>query len=168
MHESERTQGLDEALSSMDETPAERAMDTARLEAFSDGVFAVAITLLILNIVVPDPINAQGHGVNLAAELLARAPSYFAYIISFLFILIMWINHHTLFRYIVYSDQLLLLINGLLLMCVVAVPFSTSLLSTYLQHPEQTANVRDGCARLSRHVLHRRCVLQHSLAIRNP
>lgn len=111
--------------------------DTARLEAFSDGVFAVAITLLILDLHVPDPTRRDA---TLWGALLSHWQVYFAYIVSFLVILIMWINHHTLFKVIAYSDHLLMLFNGLLLMFIVVVPFSTSLLSTYLQEPGQPVN----------------------------
>ena len=67
--------------------------ETARIEAFSDGVFAIAITLLILEIKVPSV--AQGE---LAHQLLRQWPSYFAFLLSFLFIGVMWINHHRIFE----------------------------------------------------------------------
>ncbi len=121
------------------ETSGERA-DTARLEAFSDGVFAVAITLLALDLRVPDPATLP-HGPHggLVPVLLGQWPVYLAYGLSFLTILIMWINHHNLFRLIRRTDHLFLLLNGLLLLSVTTVPFATSLLATYLRQPNKRA-----------------------------
>jgi uncharacterized membrane protein len=110
--------------------PAVPDTDTARLEAFSDGVFAVAITLLVLNVGAGLSTSKSGH---LPQALLRQWPEYLAYLISFLFILIMWTNHHTLFRYIRRSDHTLLLLNGLLLLFITLVPFPTGLLATYLR-----------------------------------
>jgi uncharacterized membrane protein len=115
-------------------------MATSRLEAFSDGVFAVAITLLALNLVVPG-VGELHRGYHLAAALGAQWPSYVAYALSFLTILIMWVNHHSVFRFIHRADHLFLLLNGLLLLVITAMPFGTNLLATYLgQHdPHITA-----------------------------
>ncbi len=112
--------------------------DTARLEAFSDGVFAVAITLLALDLHVPAP-DMLPHGPHggLVPVLLGQWPVYLAYGLSFLTILIMWINHHNLFRLIRRTDHLFLLLNGLLLLSVTTVPFATSLLATYLREPDK-------------------------------
>ncbi len=124
------------------ETAGERA-DTTRLEAFSDGVFAVAITLLALDLHVPAPdtlplgLDKLPHG--LVHALLTQWPVYLAYGLSFLTILIMWINHHNLFRLIRRTDHLFLLLNGLLLLSVTTVPFATSLLATYLRQPDKRA-----------------------------
>ncbi len=108
---------------------------TARLEAFSDGVFAVAITLLVLELKVPPP-----EGVTDAAALaraLARAwPSYLGYAISFATVGIMWANHHHVFTFVRRSDHGLLVWNGALLFCVVLVPFSTAVLAAYLPVPD--------------------------------
>lgn len=111
-----------------DEPEGER--ETGRLEAFSDGVFAIAITLLILTIQVPPSDKTADK--QLAARLLDSWPSYAAYLISFAFILIMWINHHNLFRLIHRTDQTFLLLNGLLLLFVTFVPFPTALLAQYI------------------------------------
>ncbi len=111
-------------------------METTRLEAFSDGVFAVAITLLALNLGVPAVKDLQpGHG--LAAALLEQWPVYLGYALSFLTILIMWVNHHTLFRLIQRTDHFFLLLNGLLLLVVTAIPFATEMLATYLLQPDR-------------------------------
>jgi uncharacterized membrane protein len=101
-------------------------MDGKRAEAFSDGVFAVAITLLALELKVPG-----GEG-PLAHRLLEIWPAYLAYVVSFLSIGIMWLNHHTLFNHIVRVDRLLLVLNLLLLMFVAAVPFLTEMVGDEL------------------------------------
>jgi uncharacterized membrane protein len=117
-----------------DRLAADRADDTTRLEAFSDGVFAVAITLLVLNIHVPDTKDLAKYG-GLLPALTAQWPQYLAYGLSFVAILIMWINHHRMFRLIARSDHTLLLLNGALLAVIVLVPFSTALLAEYLARP---------------------------------
>jgi uncharacterized membrane protein len=101
-------------------------MDGKRAEAFSDGVFAVAITLLALELKVPD-----GDG-TLAHRILEIWPSYLAYVVSFLTIGIMWLNHHTMFIHIVRVDRLLLVLNLLLLMLVAVTPFPTALVGDEL------------------------------------
>jgi TMEM175 potassium channel family protein len=106
--------------------------ETARIEAFSDGVFAIAITLLILEIKVPD---AQ-HG-HLAAALLRQWPSYTAFLLSFAYIGIMWMNHHRMFSHIRRSTDTLMLLNLLLLLGVTVVPFPTAVLAAHLGTPEQ-------------------------------
>jgi TMEM175 potassium channel family protein len=106
--------------------------ETSRVEAFSDGVFAIAITLLILEIKIP----AAGSGA-LAQELLGQWPSYLSFLISFAFIGIMWINHHRLFTHIGRCDDVLLVLNLLLLLGVVVVPFPTAVLAAHLGQPDQ-------------------------------
>jgi TMEM175 potassium channel family protein len=109
--------------------------ETSRIEAFSDGVFAIAITLLILNIKIPP----AGSG-NLYAELIGQWPSYFSFLVSFAFIGIMWINHHRLFTHIARSDDVLLILNLLLLLGVVVVPFPTAVVAMHLgQAGQRTA-----------------------------
>lgn len=102
--------------------------DTTRLEAFSDGVFTIAVTLLVLELTVP----AIGSGVPLAQGLLDEWPSFFALVTSFMTILIMWMNHHNMFNYIRRVDRRLMLLNGLLLLFVVLTPFTTSLVASHL------------------------------------
>lgn len=109
--------------------------ETGRVEAFSDGVFAVAITLLVLDLKVPS--QQPGQGAGLTEALLAQWPAYVAYVTSFLTILIMWINHHNVFTYIRRTDHLFLILNGLLLMFVTLVPFTTSLIADYFQKPDE-------------------------------
>ena len=101
--------------------------ETSRIEAFSDGVFAIAITLLILNIKIPPAGND-----DLSAELIGQWPSYFSFLVSFAFIGIMWMNHHRLFTHIARSDDVLLILNLLLLLGVVVVPFPTAVLALHL------------------------------------
>jgi uncharacterized membrane protein len=107
--------------------------ETARVEAFSDGVFAIAITLLILDLKVPT--GASGH---LGKALLRQWPTYVAFLISFAFIGIMWVNHHRLFNHIRRSDNALLFSNLLLLLGVTIVPFPTSLLAAHYNSPDRT------------------------------
>lgn len=104
-------------------------MSTNRLEAFSDGVFAIAITLLVLEIHVPEP----GSGESLGRELLAQWPSYAAFVVSFLTIGIIWINHHAMVRRLRIADHSILVWNLLLLMTVSALPFTTALMAAYLK-----------------------------------
>ena len=104
--------------------------ETARVEAFSDGVFAIAITLLVLDLKVPAPPLLDG--------LLHEWPVFAAYLISFAFILIMWVNHHWMFQHIVRVDSSFMLLNGLLLLGITVVPFPTNLVSQYVLTPEQS------------------------------
>ena len=103
-------------------------MTTARLEAFSDGVIAVAITLLVFDLAVPP----AGHG-DLGHRLGVQWPHYAAYAVSFLTIGIIWINHHVTIARARAVDHGLLVRNLLLLMVVVVLPWTTSLMAEYLQ-----------------------------------
>ena len=110
--------------------------DTSRIEAFSDGVFAIAITLLVIEIGVPH-LGDEPEGTTLVGALVDRWPSYLGYVISFLVIGTVWANHHNRFRFIVRSDHVLLFLNTLFLMCVAFIPFPTALLAEYVREPEQ-------------------------------
>lgn len=112
------------------------ARDTNRLEAFSDGVFAIAITLLIIEIRPPHLETGQGSP-ELVRALLDLWPAYLGYVISFLTIGIMWINHHYIFGFIARTDPTLVALNTLFLLCVAFIPFPTALLAEYLGHPGQ-------------------------------
>jgi uncharacterized membrane protein len=102
-----------------------------RLEAFSDGVFAVAITILALDLKVPGAADlARHHGLWGAVRY--DWPTFAAYVTSFFVIGIIWITHNAVFRHIDVIDRGLLFLNLLLLMFVVAIPFTTSLVSEYL------------------------------------
>jgi uncharacterized membrane protein len=103
-------------------------MDRGRLEAFSDGVFAVAITLLALNLAVKGP----GSG-TLAHQLGHMWPGYVAYVISFFTIGIIWVNHHILVSNVAVVTRLLLFLNLVLLLFVVLIPVATATVADYLQ-----------------------------------
>ena len=107
------------------------AKDTARTEAFSDGVFAFAITLLVLNL--HDP---STDTLSLSEGLIKQAPFFFALGTSFITILVMWLNHHNMFIHIGRVDRRLMLRNGMLLLFVVLTPFTTSLVAGHLDLPE--------------------------------
>ena len=107
---------------------------TGRIEAFSDGVFAIAITLLVLEIKVPSHTAVEQEG--LAHLLTALWPSYLAIITSFTTILVIWAKHHWMFTLIQRSNPAFLYLNGLLLFFVTFLPFPTALLAEYLLHPE--------------------------------
>jgi len=103
-------------------------MSKARIEAFSDAVIAVAITLLALDLHVPDP----GGSASLAHRLGEQWPNYAAYVVSFLTIGIIWINHHALLQRLVSVDHAILVLNLLLLLTIGVLPFSTALMARYL------------------------------------
>jgi uncharacterized membrane protein len=106
-------------------------MTKSRLEAFADGVFAIAATLLILNVTV--------SGAPLARELVDIWPSYAAYAVSFLTIGIIWVNHHTVMGQIGKVDRLFLFLNVLFLMFIAFIPFPTRLLAIYINSPDARA-----------------------------
>ncbi|HEY2578874.1 MAG TPA: TMEM175 family protein [Streptosporangiaceae bacterium] len=112
-------------------------MSKSRLESFSDGIFAFAITLLVLTIAQPDDYK------NLTHQLASRWPSLMAYVISFVVIGIMWLNHHSLFRHFEHVDRGLIYINMLLLMTITFLPYPTGVLGQALARGEgaQTAAV---------------------------
>ena len=104
--------------------------ETERIEAFSDGVFAIALTLLAIDLKAPvlDAIDSR----NLAHALAERWTEYFAFINSFAAILLMWTSHHQIFKMIRRSDARFILVNGLLLFFIAAFPFPTSVLAKYV------------------------------------
>jgi uncharacterized membrane protein len=121
--------------------PRDRQMDggghdkeSGRVEAFSDGVFAIAITLLILEVKVPRGFSGR----DLVPALFEQWPSYAAFLTSFATIGIMWLNHHRLFTLIRRVDTPLLMLNLLLLLGVTIVPFPTAFVAEYLGHPGET------------------------------
>jgi uncharacterized membrane protein len=103
----------------------------ARLETFSDGVFAIAITLLILEIKVP-PFDTVHSVHDLVNSLLHLWPSYFAFFYSFGGILIQWILHHNTFNHLDKTSRAFLYSNGFLLFTIVFFPFPTALLAEYI------------------------------------
>jgi TMEM175 potassium channel family protein len=105
-------------------------MRSQRVEAFSDGVFAIAATLLVLDLAVPSRESTAETG--LAAALGHQWPAYLAYLVSFLVIGIIWVNHHTVFAKVRLVDRPVLFVNLALLIVVSGLPFPTRLLSEYL------------------------------------
>ena len=116
--------------------------ETGRLEAFSDGVFAVAITLLVLTIKIPGIDVSASHLPNdeqFWPMLLNEWPMLAAYITSFATIGVMWINHHRLYTHIKRTNTILMLLNLLLLLIIVFIPVPTALVAEYLVRPDQHA-----------------------------
>lgn len=115
---------------------AQEEKETGRLEAFSDGIFAVAITLLVLNIQAPTALRELTDK-TLLDFFHSHWPTLLAFITSFATIGIMWINHHRLFTHIKRTDNNLLLLNLLLMLVIVFIPFPTALLALqYAAHPD--------------------------------
>ena len=113
---------------------------TNRMEALSDGVIAIAITLLTLDLQAPQ-LSATGNG-SLGSRLVTLWPHYLAFATSFIVIAIVWINHHAILAYVVRADHYLLLINLLLLFVIAVIPFTTSLAAEHLgQDGERTATM---------------------------
>jgi len=108
-------------------------MGKGRTEAFSDGIFSIAITLLILEIKVPPFIGQSNQ--ELASALLSLWPSFFAFVGSFATILVLWINHHGLFTLAEHATPQFLFANGFLLLFVIFLPFPTALLAQHLTGP---------------------------------
>ncbi|WP_042433826.1 TMEM175 family protein [Streptacidiphilus anmyonensis] len=126
------------AESDVPERPTGTDFSTARLEAFSDGVFAIAITLLVLDLNVPQPDTL--HGQSLARALAHQWPAYFAYLVSFLVIGIIWINHHAMCALARRVDRRTLFANLFLLLTVSVIPYPTRLLATYLTAADDNAH----------------------------
>ena len=112
-----------------------REKETGQLEAFSDGVFAIAMTLLALELKVPHFEAGSDTTAKLIAGLDGEWPSYFAFVTSFFTMLIMWAHHHAIFRLVKGVDATLLFANGFLLMLVTVVPFPTAVVAEYLRTP---------------------------------
>ena len=110
-------------------------MTAGRAEAFSDGVFAVAITVLVFGLL---PI---GSGTLNTHTLLHAWPTYTAYVVSFLTIGIMWMNHHTILGHVTRVDRALLTLNLFLLLGIVAVPFPTALVAQHLDKGKAAASL---------------------------
>jgi uncharacterized membrane protein len=108
-----------------------------RLNFFSDGIFAITITLLVLEIKVPE-IAENLVATELPKELLHLVPNILSYIISFIVLGIYWIAHHNMFMYIKHHNHVMLWLNTLFMMCVASVPFPTALLGRY---PNQQISV---------------------------
>jgi uncharacterized membrane protein len=103
--------------------------DTGRLETFADGVMAIAITLLILDVKVPD--LRDGH--TLTFHLVHMWPSYVGYAVSFLTIGVIWVNHHHMFKLIERTNHAFLILNGVFLMTIAFLPWPTAVVAAYLR-----------------------------------
>lgn len=114
------------------ETKRAAEKETGRLEAFSDGVYSIAMTLLVLDLKVPQ-VDGPGTPGELLRALAQQWPSYLAFVTSFFTILIMWVNHHAMFKLIGKVSRRLMFANGFLLMMTTVVPFTTGLIAEYLQ-----------------------------------
>jgi len=112
----------------MEHKNKEGVKETSRVEAFSDGVFAIAITLLILDLI--QSIKPEG-GKELLTQLAEHSNAFLAFAIGFLTILICWINHHLVFTYIIKTDSHLMWVNGFVLLMVTLTPLATAILSEY-------------------------------------
>ena len=105
-------------------------LTTQRIEAFTDAVFAIAITLLVLEIRLPE--HGTTSTANLAKDLVKLIPSFFAYILSFAMIGSYWVNHHYIFRFYRQTNHTFSLLNVLFLMCIAFLPFPTAVLGSHL------------------------------------
>ena len=123
--------------------------ETARLEAFSDAVIAIAMTILVLDLRVP--ILEVVTSKNLVSAILDQWPSYFAFALSFTTILIMWINHHARLSLVQRIDGLLMFANGFLMMAIVALSYPTALVGEYLDTAGRPSRGRDVRPRRARH-----------------
>ena len=111
-------------------TDQSSGVDTARIETFADGVLAIAITLLILEVAVP---HVEGRA--LAGALAHQWPSYVAFVVSFLTIGIIWVNHHHMFRLIGRTTHGFLILNVLFLMTICIIPWPTAMLADFARDP---------------------------------
>jgi uncharacterized membrane protein len=122
-------------------------VDSRRAESFSDGVFAVAITILVFNLlpIADKTAGTPGTLTLSASSLLHFWPAYLAYVVSFLTIGIMWVNHHTMLSQVTKVDRRVLILNLFLLMGIVAIPFPTALVADHLTG----SDVSDGQAKVA-------------------
>ncbi len=120
----------------MDEVKREQeANETARLETFADGVLAIAITLLILDVKVPH----VEQGGSLTTALAQQWPKYATFVVSFLTIGIIWVNHHHMFKLIVRTTHAFLILNVVFLMTICILPFPTALVADFVRNPDGRA-----------------------------
>jgi uncharacterized membrane protein len=110
--------------------------ETYRLEAFADAVFAIAITLLIIEIRLPPHDEVVRRG-GLGPTLLNLWPSYLAYLLSFIVIGIMWANHYNVMKLIDRADHRFISLNLLLLLCIAFLPFPTAVMAEHLNNPHE-------------------------------
>lgn len=141
--------------------------ENARLEAFCDGVFAIAITLLVLEIKIP-PLESIHSNKELMHELVSDWPSWFGFVMSFIIIFIAWVNHHNAFKLINKTSAAFTFANGFLLLTVVVMPFTTGLMADYLRSEFAQIGVSAYCLTILVHnvawVMIGWTVLHHDLA----
>jgi len=125
-------------------TNTERGLSKTRIEALSDGVFAIAMTLLILEVKVPS-IEPRREAIELPRRLWEVAPRYTAFAMSFLIIGVHWVGHHAQLHYIRRTDRAYLWTNLFYLLMISSLPFSTGLLG---QYPRQPAAIVVYCVNL--------------------
>ncbi len=118
--------------------PQRGELSLARVESFSDSVFAFAMTLLVLGLVVPKVAEVHSNA-ELLRQLGRQWPTFVAYLVSFIFIGQVWLQHHRLLGYLVRADHWAVWLNAGLLLDVVSISFVTGLLGSYAGHPGQTA-----------------------------
>jgi uncharacterized membrane protein len=118
-------------MSSLEAGRKDTFFTTNRLEALTDGVFAIAMTLLVLNLSITG-IPQSSVQAELPRKLLELWPEFFSYIMSFVILGMIWLSHHRIFQYIKRSNPMLMWMNILFLMFVALVPFSTKLMGDYL------------------------------------
>ena len=111
--------------------------EPGRLGAFSDGVFAIALTLLVLELHVPEP----AAGESIAAATIREWPALLAFLVSFAFVGLFWIHHHHMLSLVKAVDHRLLQLNLVLLFAVALMPYFTGFLAAYLQHPSDRSSV---------------------------
>src|SRR2546430_1764713 len=128
-----------------EDLPEERAFDYARTVALSDGVFAIALTLLVLNITVPG--LAAGHHGDLGHRLVHRSSEFYSYALSFAVIALLWVRHHTFFRGLARIDPRIAMLNLISLGFVAFLPYPTRILGLYGDEPE-VDEIEHGDARI--------------------
>jgi uncharacterized membrane protein len=106
--------------------------ETVRMEAFSDGVFAIDITLLTFELKAPKHTEGDYSSLLLLQSLAKQWPSYIAFFLSFATIFIIWVNHHRMYNVIRHSDSRFMFYNGLHLLLVTSIPFTTALIANYI------------------------------------
>lgn len=106
--------------------------ETVRMEAFSDGVFAIDITLLTFELKAPSLSQATYTSKTLFVALLGQWPAYIAFLLSFSTIFVIWVNHHRMYNVIRRSDARFMFYNGLLLLLTSLIPFTTNILAKYI------------------------------------
>ncbi|MCD0487873.1 DUF1211 domain-containing protein [Pedobacter sp. MC2016-14] len=114
--------------------------ETGRIEAFSDGVFAIAITLLVLELHIPELKEGEGPK-DLLFKLVAQWPGYLAFMLSFFSIFIMWVNHHKLFKQIYKRNTAIMFSNGIILFLVCCVSYTSALMANFYDTPSRQLTI---------------------------